>query len=100
MEIGRYFSDTATINLYTNIGDAAPARTISIAPSGPPGFQPVLVSNVLYSAELFTKITIDGFKGYYGIDNIVYAPVPEASTYAMMLTGLGIVGYFARRRRM
>jgi hypothetical protein len=27
------------------------------------------------------------------------APVPEASTYGMMLAGLGLVGFAARRRK-
>lgn len=30
--------------------------------------------------------------------NYVFAPVPEADTYAMMLAGLGLVGFMARRR--
>lgn len=36
-----------------------------------------------------------------GIDNITYdiAPIPEPGTYALMLTGLGLVGCAVRRRR-
>jgi len=37
----------------------------------------------------------------YSIDNVVLtatAPVPEPETYAMMLAGLGAVGFMARRR--
>ena len=30
--------------------------------------------------------------------NVVTSPVPEANTYAMMLAGLGLVGFMARRR--
>jgi hypothetical protein len=30
---------------------------------------------------------------------LVYAPVPEAETYALMLAGLGLVGFMARRRK-
>jgi hypothetical protein len=30
--------------------------------------------------------------------NYVFSPVPEAETYAMMLAGLGLVGFMARRR--
>ena len=29
----------------------------------------------------------------------VYAPVPEADTYAMMLAGIGLLGFATRRRR-
>jgi hypothetical protein len=32
-------------------------------------------------------------------DNIVFAPVPELSTYALMLAGLGLLGFAARRRK-
>jgi hypothetical protein len=30
---------------------------------------------------------------------IAAAPVPEASTYGMMMAGLGLVGFMASRRR-
>jgi PEP-CTERM motif len=36
--------------------------------------------------------------GTYGV-GLVAAPVPEPSTYALMLAGLGLVGFMARRRR-
>jgi hypothetical protein len=41
----------------------------------------------------------------YGLNNLSFtptsfaiAPVPEPETWAMMLLGLGVVGYAARRR--
>ena len=34
--------------------------------------------------------------GYGGV--LLAAPIPEADTYAMMLAGLGLVGFMARRR--
>ncbi len=31
-------------------------------------------------------------------DNMIFAPVPEPETYAMLLAGLGLLGFMARRR--
>lgn len=39
------------------------------------------------------------FDDWVGVDNIVFAPVPETSTYAMMALGLAVLGVAARRRR-
>lgn len=38
-----------------------------------------------------------GFSDDYG--TMVFAPIPEPSTYALMFAGLGAVGFMARRRR-
>ena len=51
---------------------------------------PVLNKNTLLSRDF------DDYK--VGV-NFVAAPVPEPSTYALMLAGLGAVGLMARRRR-
>jgi hypothetical protein len=37
--------------------------------------------------------------GLSGAGSVVYAPVPEPETYALMLAGLGLVGFMARRKR-
>ncbi len=36
---------------------------------------------------------------YYGISDALAIPVPEPEAYLMMLAGLGLVGFVARRRR-
>ncbi|MDP3217955.1 MAG: FxDxF family PEP-CTERM protein, partial [Deltaproteobacteria bacterium] len=36
-------------------------------------------------------------KKYAGL-NVITTPVPEAETYAMMLAGLGLIGFAVRRR--
>ena len=40
-----------------------------------------------------------GATGALPIGTIAMAPVPEADTYALMLAGLGLVGFMARRRQ-
>ncbi|WP_260115252.1 collagen-binding domain-containing protein [Massilia sp. MB5] len=49
------------------------------------------LSNVQVNANhYFSAANVNG----YGV-----MPVPEAQTYAMLLAGLGVVGFIARRRR-
>lgn len=57
-------------------------------------------------ATSFTHVGIGGLDrlgGSQGFDldavAITAAPIPEPSSYALMLAGLGVVGWFARRRR-
>lgn len=40
----------------------------------------------------------NGFTADWHMEGIATAPVPEASTYGMMLAGLGLVGFAVRRR--
>jgi len=55
-------------------------------------------------ATAFTKVGIGGLdlngasKGF-DLDAVSISAVPEPETYAMMLAGLGVVGWVARRRR-
>ena len=46
----------------------------------------------------------DSFIGDADYDDFVvgvnFSPVPEPETYAMLLAGLGLIGYSARRRKM
>lgn len=48
--------------------------------------------------ELKVSGTVGASGGSYG-GNIVATPVPEPETYAMMLAGLGALGFLARRRK-
>ena len=43
--------------------------------------------------------SISGYVSATNQDVIVFHPVPEPGTYAMMLAGLGLMGFVARRRR-
>lgn len=52
-----------------------------------------------YNANIWAvQSMITSGKGY-AQDVVVFAPVPEAQTYAMMLAGLGLIGFSARRRK-
>ena len=59
------------------------------------------------TSALFTNLTSLTLKttGYTGgayfaaIDNLALAPVPDPETYAMMLAGLGLLGFLGRRRK-
>lgn len=41
-----------------------------------------------------------GFSANFNFTNTTAAPIPEASTYGMMLAGLGLVGFAVRRRKL
>lgn len=41
-----------------------------------------------------------GFSANFNMSHVAAAPIPEASTYGMMLAGLGLVGFAVRRRKL
>ena len=45
------------------------------------------------------RITVTNQKTNLLIDDIILSPVPEPETYVMLLAGLGLIGFMARRRR-
>lgn len=47
-----------------------------------------------------TKMVDGPFPNWSANFNMTAAPVPEASTYGMMLAGLGMVGFAVRRRKL
>jgi hypothetical protein len=52
-------------------------------------------------SEVWIAFWMDNGEGDYAkFDNVMVTAVPEAETYAMMLAGLGLVGFMARRRRL
>ncbi len=53
-------------------------------------------SGYFFTADVINKTT--GVTGAVGT-NVPVTPVPEPETYALMLAGLGVVGFMANRRR-
>jgi hypothetical protein len=80
----------------------------SIVPNGPVtvttsiiSFSPLLTgvgSPALPSYEIRTSGIVVGAFGSYG-GNLVVSPIPEPEIYAMMVAGLGLLGFVARRRK-
>lgn len=57
----------------------------------------VTIENILLASSLTSDSAAFIEKKFVGL-GVVAAPVPEADTYAMMLVGLGLVGFAVRRR--
>jgi len=57
---------------------------------------PALLAPGTYSIQV-TGVSLSAGASYTG--NVTLAPVPEPETYALMLAGLGAIGYMARRRK-
>jgi PEP-CTERM motif len=52
------------------------------------------------AGEFITSLTFSSSSNAFEASNFsVTAPVPEPETYALMLAGLGVIGFVARRRR-
>lgn len=62
------------------------------------GSAKLTISNQLYATTLFDGVG-SITKEFVNISTVT-TPVPEAQTYAMLLAGLGLVGFMARRSRM
>ncbi len=58
-----------------------------------------IASTSNYSANIWTVQSMLTSGHGYAQDVVVFAAVPEPETYAMMLAGLGLLGFSARRRR-
>lgn len=60
----------------------------------------LLPNAVENNSEVWFGFWLDNGEGDYAqIDNVLVTAVPEADTWAMMVVGLGLVGFSARRRK-
>lgn len=77
----------------TQIGSSFSVAAASNNFSTPP-FASLVAGTYHIVALNFTGTNTPGFYGF----NLDVTPVPEPETYAMLLAGLGMVGFIARRR--
>ncbi len=69
----------------------------SNAPSGPKFFMGSGTGNDTFDLKVFASTT--GKEGNWGGSYTLTAAIPEPETYALMLAGLGAIGFMASRRR-
>jgi hypothetical protein len=93
------------IILYSGFSDAAPLTGAIIANDDWLSTSNASFSAALTTAGVYTLVTtgfanddFGAFKTLITGPGNVTAPVPEPETYALMLAGLGLVGFLARRR--
>ena len=78
--------------------DSSGTVTQTIVGATQAGFLGFVSSSAILSATLSSVQPTTGFL-WPSVDNLVLSVVPEPGTYAMMLAGLGVLGFMARRRR-
>ena len=61
---------------------------------------PYLLAAGSYDLQISGNLQAGGyFSGHMTLAPTTMAPIPEPETYAMMLAGLGLMGFVARRRK-
>ena len=89
----------ATGDITVTATDTSGTVTRTIISATETGFLGFVSDSGLLSATLVSVQPTTGFL-WPNVDNLVLASVvPEPGTYAMMLAGLGVLGFMARRRR-
>lgn len=67
--------------------------------SGTADFYSLVTGGTQFSTTPINTTAQAGIWSFQGESLVYAAPVPEADSYALMLAGLGLVGYVARRRK-
>ena len=97
--LGNFISGAITIVANDSFG-AQSTQTITDATVS--SFRGFLSTGTISSLVVTAVQPLIGDGIFPTVDNLtiaIAAPVPEPETYALMLTGLGVVGFVARRRR-
>jgi len=91
-------SNFVSAGLVASLGDGGwTAQTGTVSPLAGWGESGVFDSATLTVTNVLVALGASVSKNYVNISAIA-APVPEAETYAMMLAGLGLVGFMVRRK--
>jgi hypothetical protein len=102
---------TSDGSMHFTIGANQIAGSINFAWGSTTGIRVVNVWNVNADGSLTASLTgvpgmengpFPGFNAAFNLTGpgLYTAPIPEASTYGMMLAGLGLVGFAVRRRKL
>lgn len=92
-------SPSLTISAYGVGGNLLESRTLSFSfGAGPDDFNLGVFAGIRRDVPEIARFTVSGDSA--GVDFLGFTtPVPEPSTYAMLLAGLGLLGFAARRAR-
>ncbi len=98
---GAFFAGNLTV---TGSDGGTPVSSILITGATTGSFVGFVSTGLMSSLTLVADNSLKGVPdfSYPTVGNLVLAsamPIPEPETYAMMLVGLGLVGFLARRRR-
>lgn len=93
------YNDKSSKTTVTITGVTTSGTTVTVTEiiAGGSGGTYSLAGTALESVAL-TSVTIYTTQGKLAIDNITVTTVPEPSSYAMLLAGLGMMGFMVRRR--
>jgi hypothetical protein len=92
-----FFRDNVSVGLFTGKDLADKLGTATNGNQGLSYFMNVTVTD---AADYFNKVSFSSTQNAFETYNHGYiAAVPEPGTFAMLLAGLGMMGFIARRRR-
>ena len=89
---------TAPLTVATSLTDWQANAAIAVPANWNSGVN-LTIENILLAGTTQTGSTGEIWKNTVTVNTSV-SPVPEAETYAMILAGLGLVGFMARRRSL
>lgn len=87
----------STVSVYSGLNGTGTLLGSTVISGNPYAFS---ADSVAFSgtAQSFT-LSAEGGQGQAGLDNLSIAAVPEPETYAMLLAGLGLMGFMVRRKK-